>query len=183
MNEENSNCCNPTEELDPSLEMQAKAEEEITSLKEQLQVKEGQTEELFQRLQRLQQDFDNFRRRTQKEKEELVQTAEASLVETLLPVIDNFERAIQTSSGDEGAFREGIEMIIKQMQKILNDAGLEPVEAVGSIFDPNLHEAVMVAEEESCQENTVVEELQKGFLFAGKVLRPAAVKVSSKKTK
>lgn len=183
MNEENGNCCNPAEEPGPSLEMLAKAEEEIAYLKEHLQVKEGQTEELIQRLQRLQLDFDNFRRRTQREKEEFVETAGASLVEILLPVMDNFERAIQASSGDESAFREGIEMIIKQMQKVLSDAGLEPVEAVGSPFDPNLHQAVMVVEEDSCQENTVVEELQKGYLFAGKVLRPAAVKVSSKKTK
>lgn len=171
MNEETGHCCNSAEK-----------DEEIASLKEQLQIKEGQTEELLQRLQRLQADFDNFRRRTQREKEEFVQTAEASLVETLLPVIDNFERATQASSGDEDAFREGIEMIVKQMHKILCDAGLEPIEAVGNPFDPNLHQAVTMVEDDDCQENTVVEELQKGYLFAGKVLRPAAVKVSCKKT-
>jgi molecular chaperone GrpE len=207
VSEEKGNCCNPVDEdspdcccgektpaaennqeqgIDPSAdiasEMLVKAEEEIASLNQQLRTKEAQMDELVQRLQRLQSDFDNFRRRTQREKEEFVQTAAASVVEMLLPVMDNFERASQSSSADEGAFREGIELIFKQLEKVLGDAGLEPVVSVGITFDPNLHQAVFMVEDDSCDENTVVEELQKGYLFAGKVLRPAMVKVSHKST-
>lgn len=161
-----------------SREQLTQFEEEIASLKDRLQTKEGQVEELLSRLQRLQSDFDNFRKRTQREKEELEQTAAASLVQTLLPVVDNFERAAQAAPGDEPAFREGIGMILKQLEKVLADAGLESISSVGSPFDPNFHQAVFVVEDDSCEENTVVEELQKGYLFAGRVLRPAMVKVS-----
>jgi len=203
VNEEKDNCCNSTEgdcstgcdenifeekqekqdsPAEASIEKLAEAEKEIASLKEQLHVRESQVQELMQRLQRLQSDFDNFRKRTNREKEEFIQTAAASLVEEILPVLDNFERATQTSAGDEAGFREGIEMIFKQLEKVLVDAGLKKVEAIGNPFDPNLHQAVVMVEDDSCEENTVVGELQKGYLFADKVLRPAMVKVSRKST-
>jgi|LFRM01.2.fsa_nt_gb molecular chaperone GrpE len=159
-----------------------KLEEEISNLKESLQNKDSQIEELIGRLKRLQADFDNFKRRTQREKEEMVQTAASSVMESLLPVLDNFQRATQVNGGEEVSFREGIEMIIKQLEKSLRESGLEPIECVGSPFDPNFHEAVFMVEDDSVDENTVVEEVQKGYIFGGKVLRPAMVKVSRKST-
>lgn len=158
----------------------AEAEGKIADLREQLGVKESNLEEMVSRLQRLQADFDNFKRRTQREKEEFVQSAASALVENLLPVLDNFERAAATAVGDEAAFREGIGMIVKQLEKALGDAGLEPVNATNSPFDPNLHQAVFMVQDDSYEDNTVVEELQKGYLFAGKVIRPSMVKVSCK---
>lgn len=202
VDEERDNCCSSTEEdcsacdenllqkdadeqdtlPDNPVEMLAEAKKEIASLEEQLHIKEGQVQELQQRFQRLQSDFDNFRKRTNREKEEFVQTAAASLIESILPVMDNFERAAQASTGGEAAFREGIEMIFKQLEKILFDAGLEKVDAIGNPFDPSLHQAVAMVEDDSCEDNTVVGEFQKGYLFAGRVLRPAMVKVSRKST-
>lgn len=158
----------------------AEAESKIADLRDQLEVKESNLEEMIARFQRLQADFDNFKRRTEREKEEFVQSAAAALVERLLPVLDNFERAAATAVGDEAAFREGIGMIVKQLEKVLEDAGLEPVDALNSPFDPNLHQAVFMVQDDRYEDNTVVEELQKGYLFAGKVIRPSMVKVSCK---
>ena len=155
-------------------------EEVLALLRERLYAKEAQVEELLGRLQRLQADFENYRRRTQREKEETVKTAAASLVETLLPVMDNFQRAAQVRGGDEESFRKGIEMILKQLEKSLGDAGMEAIDAVGHQFDPNFHQAVLMVEEDSYEDNTVIEELQKGYIFGGKVLRPSMVKVSRK---
>lgn len=157
-----------------------KIEDELALVKERLSTKEAQVEELLGRLQRLQADFENFRKRTQKEKEELTRTANASLMENLLPVIDNFARALQAKVGEEEAFRKGIEMIFRQLEKVLGDAGLEPIDSLGRLFDPNIHQAVFMVEDDTCEENTVVEELQKGYVLGGKVLRPAMVKVSRK---
>lgn len=157
-----------------------KIKEERELLEEQLRLKESQMEEMISRFQRLQADFENFRKRTQKEKEEMRDTAAAALVEALLPVFDNFDRAVNAPASDDLSFREGVKMIFKQFQQVLADAGLEPIECVGTIFDPNFQQAVFRAEDDSLEENTVIEELQKGFMFGGKVLRPAMVKVSCK---
>jgi len=157
-----------------------KIKEEYGLLEEQLRLKESQMEEVISRFQRLQADFENFRKRTQKEKEEMRDTAAAALVEALLPVFDNFDRAVNAPASDDLSFREGVKMIFKQFQQVLEEAGLEPIECVGTIFDPNYQQAVFRGEDDSLEENTVIEELQKGFIFGGKVLRPAMVKVSCK---
>ncbi len=168
------------EQLAAAKKQLAEGDVKIAELKTLLQVKESNQEELLARLQRLQADFDNFRRRTQREKEEIVETASISLVEQLLPVLDNFDRAGATEAGDEAAFREGMTMIVNQLKSVLGEAGLEPCHAVGCPFDPNLHHAVLMVNDDSYEDNTVVEELQKGYLFSGKVIRPAMVKVSCK---
>ena len=157
-----------------------KAQEQLAQMKQQLSLKDAQMEELLSRFQRLQADFENFRKRTQKEKEEMLQTAAASLVEKILPVMDNFQRAANAAGAEEESFREGVEMIFKQLEKTLSDAGLQQLDCVGKPFDPNLQQAVFRVEDDNLEENTVVEELQKGYLFAGKVIRPSMVKVSCK---
>jgi len=141
---------------------------------------EGMLEEYKNRLLRSQADFDNFRRRTQREKEELVKFASAELIIRLLPVLDNFERAIAAakSSGDFEALAKGVDMIHRQLLQVLEQEGLKPMETVGQPFNPEFHEAVMRVESGEYEEGTVVEELQRGYMLKDRVIRPAMVKVS-----
>ncbi|MGG6314074.1 nucleotide exchange factor GrpE [Paenibacillus macerans] len=140
----------------------------------------AENEEYQQRLLRTQADFDNFRRRTVKEKEELGKYASAKLITELLPVIDNFERAL--SSAGEGtensSYAKGVEMIFRQLDGVLKAEGLTPMEAEGQPFNPEFHQAIMQVESEDYEEGIVVEVVQKGYLLKDKVLRPAMVKVS-----
>ncbi|WP_296975186.1 nucleotide exchange factor GrpE [Thermobacillus sp. ZCTH02-B1] len=141
---------------------------------------ESRLEEYRNRLLRSQADFDNFRRRTQREKEELVQFASAGLITRLLPVLDNFERAIAAAkaSGDFEALAKGVDMIYRQLFQVLEQEGLKPMETVGQPFNPEFHEAVMRVESDEHEEGTVVEELQRGYILKDRVIRPAMVKVS-----
>ncbi|MGN7765252.1 nucleotide exchange factor GrpE [Paenibacillus sp. 22594] len=137
-------------------------------------------EEYQGRALRVQADFDNFRRRTQKEKEELAQYATAKLVGELIPVLDNFERAIATApaSPEFEAFNKGVNMIFQQLEGVLKSEGLAAMESVGQPFNPEYHQAIMQVESEEHEEGIVTEEVQKGYLLKDKVLRPAMVKVS-----
>jgi len=155
-------------------------EEKVLTLEAELKQSKDQANEYFTHLQRLQADFDNYRKRTQKEKEETVRYAAERIVEAMLPILDNFERAINSTRANQdfNAFSQGVEMIFKQMQNTLAKEGLTAIEAVGQTFDPNLHEAVLQVDSEDYPENTVVEELQKGYYLKEKVLRPSMVKVS-----
>ncbi|MGU3470014.1 nucleotide exchange factor GrpE [Paenibacillus sp. D51F] len=139
-----------------------------------------QAEEHQQRYLRAQADFDNFRRRTQKEKEELAQYASSKLLTQLLPVVDNFERALAAAagSGDSDSLAKGVDMIFRQLQGVLEQEGLKAMEAVGSPFNPEFHQAIMQVESDEHEEGIVVEEVQKGYILKDKVLRPAMVKVS-----
>ncbi|NGM81844.1 nucleotide exchange factor GrpE [Paenibacillus sp. 7124] len=132
------------------------------------------------RLLRVQADYDNFRRRTLKEKEDLAQYATSKLVTELLPVLDNFERALATApAGEEsGAFSKGVNMIFRQLEGVLKSEGLTPMETVGQPFNPEFHQAIMQVESDEYEEGIVTEEVQKGYLLKNKVLRPAMVKVS-----
>ena len=132
-------------------------------------------------MQRLQADFDNYRKRTQKEKTELIKYASERLVGDLLPVLDNFDRAVSAAkvNPDFTSFSQGVEMILRQMQTALSKEGLKAMEAVGQPFDPNLHDAVLRVDSEEYPENTVVEEVQKGYYLKEKLLRPCMVKVSN----
>ncbi len=141
---------------------------------------QAENEEYQQRLLRAQADFDNFRRRTLKEKEELGKYASAKLITELLPVIDNFERAISSAgeSADTSSYAKGVEMIFRQLEGVLKAEGLTAMEAEGTPFNPEFHQAIMQVESEEYEEGTVVEVVQKGYLLKDKVLRPAMVKVS-----
>ncbi|GFN30312.1 nucleotide exchange factor GrpE [Paenibacillus xylaniclasticus] len=142
---------------------------------------ERQVEEHQQRYLRAQADFDNFRRRTIKEREELAQYATMKLLNQLLPVIDNFERAIAAAkqNSDFEALSKGVDMISRQFIQVLEQEGLKSMEAVGQPFDPEYHQAVMQEQSEEHEAGIVLEELQKGYMLKDKVLRPAMVKVSS----
>lgn len=145
----------------------------------ELETLRKQADENLERYLRVQADFDNFRRRSRQEKEDFAKYASSKLVEQLLPVLDNFERAIQSSkdSKDFDSLLKGIEMTFRQLDQVLEQEGLKRMEAAGQPFNPEYHQAIMQVESEEHEEGTVVEELQKGYLFKDKVLRPAMVKV------
>jgi len=147
-----------------------------------LSLKEKELEEAKDKLLRLHADFDNFRKRTQKEKEEWYQYASVGVLEKLLPVVDNFERALSSldkQSEEVQGLLAGVKMIYRQLVETMQKEGLEPICAVGESFDPNLHEAIMqVPPEEGQKDGQVVEELRKGYRFKDKVLRPTMVKVA-----
>ncbi|GIO98012.1 nucleotide exchange factor GrpE [Paenibacillus lautus] len=133
-----------------------------------------------QRTLRVQADFDNFRRRTQKEKEDLGKYASSKLITELLPVIDNFERALQASEENPEfeSFSKGVNMIFRQLESVLATEGLTAMKSVGEPFNPEYHQAIMQVESDEYEEGIVVEEVQKGYMLKDKVLRPAMVKVS-----
>lgn len=151
---------------------------DIKRLKTELEEKDRLLEESTDRLKRLQADFDNFRRRTRLEKEELSNVVAQALILELLPVLDNFERAmVSGTTQDAAALRSGVEMIYRQFFNALEKNGLTPIQAKGESFNPERHEAVMRVEDSDKEEGTIVEELQKGYLVRGKVIRPSMVKV------
>jgi len=155
--------------------------EKNLTLETELVMAKAKAEDHYGQLQRLQADFDNYRKRTQKEKAELIKYASERLVADLLPVLDNFDRAVSAAkvNPDFTSFSQGVEMILRQMQTALSKEGLKAMDTVGQPFDPNLHEAVLRVASEEHPENTVVEELQKGYYLKEKVLRPCMVKVSN----
>lgn len=148
---------------------------------EELEQYKAKAEECFNQLQRLQADFDNYKKRTQKEKTEIIKYASERLIKDLLPVLDNFERAVEAAkvNPDFASFSQGVSMILRQLQDVLGKEGLRPMEAIGQPFDPNLHEAVHRVDSEEHSENIIVEELQKGYFLKEKVLRPGMVTVSN----
>lgn len=143
--------------------------------------KDAQIEELQDRLKRQMAEFDNFRKRTEKEKAAMYEIGAKDIIEKILPVLDNFERGLAAVPEDEkgSSFAEGIEKIYKQFVKTLEDAGVETIEAVGQQFDPNLHNAVMHVEDEKYGENEIAMELQKGYKYRGSVVRHSMVQVAN----
>lgn len=152
------------------------SEEEKTNEKPSPEQKK--IEDLEDRVKRQMAEFENFRKRTEKEKADSFDRGSREVFQKILPVIDNFERGLsQAQEGD--AFADGMKMIYKQLTKILSDMGLEVIETDGKEFDPNLHNAVMHVEDEELGENIIVEELQKGYQYHGIVVRPSMVKVAN----
>lgn len=139
-------------------------------------------EELMGRLLRLQADFDNFRKRSRTEREEIIAYAASDLVCKLLPVIDNLDRACASAEAAAGGIAEGVAMITRQLKELLEREGLQPIECKGKPFDPNYHDAVMSEESSDHPPDTVVDELQKGYMLKDKLLRPSMVKVSVNKS-
>ena len=125
-------------------------------------------------------EFENYRRRTEKEKQAMFETGAKSVIEKLLPVVDNFERGLGALKEEEkGAFSDGMQMIYKQLMDELEKLEVKPIEAVGKEFDPNLHNAVMHVDDEELGENVVAEELQKGYMYRETVVRHSMVKVAN----
>lgn len=145
----------------------------------ELEAKEAKIAELTDKLMRTMAEFDNYRKRTEKEKSMMFDMGVKSLLEKILPVVDNFERGLAsiTKEDKNSSFVQGIELIYKQLMTILDEIGLKPIEAIGKEFDPNYHNAVMHGEDENLGANIVAEEFQKGYTYHDMVVRHSMVKV------
>ena len=143
--------------------------------------KDEKIEELTDRLTRQMAEFDNFRKRTDKEKSQMYEIGAKDIIEKILPVVDNFERGIASVPEEEKSnpFAEGMEKIYKQLMTTLEEIGVKPIEAVGQEFDPDFHNAVMHVEDEEVGENIITEEFQKGYLYRDSVVRHSMVKVAN----
>lgn len=149
-----------------------------------LETKEAEIKELNEKILRIHADFDNYRKRAQREKEEWIKYSSLDLIDKLLPVIDNLERAAESLEQQDENIKKifaGIEMIYRQLMEVLGEEGLKKIECLGKVFDPQFHEAMMQVEAEEGQEdNEIVEELRKGYCFKDRVVRPTMVKVAKK---
>lgn len=150
------------------------APEDVDTLREKYEAELAEKENRYLRLQA---DFENFRRRTRQEKEELAAVVTQNLLKDMLPFLDNFERALAAEGSDEGGLRAGVEMMYKQMVEALKKEGLEYIETKDKPFDPNFHQAVMRVEDAEKEDGTIVAELQKGYMVKGRVIRPSMVQV------
>lgn len=158
----------------------SKAAGEDTASQGKADKKDALIEELNDKLKRQLAEFENFRNRTEKEKSSMYDMGAKSVIEKLLPVVDNFERAMDAAGSDhKDSFAQGVEMIYKQLMTALTDMGVTPIDAVGKPFDPELHNAVMHVDDEAYGEQEVVEEMQKGYLFHETVVRHSMVKVAN----
>ncbi len=143
--------------------------------------KDEKIDELTDRLTRQMAEFDNFRKRTEKEKSQMYEIGAKDIIEKILPVVDNFERGLASMPEDEKStpFAEGMEKIYKQLMTTLDSIGVKPIEAVGKEFDPDFHNAVMHVEDEELGENIIAEEFQKGYTYRDSVVRHSMVKVAN----
>lgn len=152
------------------------AGEHVAELQRQLEEKTQLASEYLDRLQRLTADFDNFRRRAQKEKEDLATYGAEQFLKSVLPVLDNLERALAVT----GDVRAGVELTARMLRETLAKAGVQPIPAQGELFNPEVHMAVAVDAEADAPEDTIVDELQTGYRLGDRVLRPSMVKVAKK---
>ena len=155
-------------------ESEETAPEDADAIREKYEAELAEKENRYLRLQA---DFENFRRRTRQEKEELAAVVTQNLLKDLLPFLDNFERALAAGGNDEGGLRAGVEMMYKQLVEALKKEGLEYIETKDKPFDPNFHQAVMRVEDSEKEDGTIVAELQKGYMAKGRVIRPSMVQV------
>ncbi|MBN6205991.1 nucleotide exchange factor GrpE [Ralstonia pickettii] len=168
-----------SEEAVEVLDAETESDEEINESDSETEKLKQEKDEVYNRLLRLQAEYDNFKRRTQKEKEAERKYKAQDIVTAILPVLDNFERALQVEKTEATAgIIDGITMVYRQLQDALKNNGVEAIETEGQEFDPNLHHAVMQVEEDEIESNHIVEELQKGYLLKDRVIRPAMVKVN-----
>jgi molecular chaperone GrpE len=161
--------------------------EEIRDLKSKLDLKTGEAEENYDRLLRVSAEFENYKKRTAREMADFKKYANQSLLRELLPIIDNLELAIKAAAeskdGTDVCLLDGVELTRKEILKVFENFHVEPIDALGKPFDPNFHEAVMREESDEHPENTVVNELQKGYLMHDRLLRPSMVVVAMPKNK
>lgn len=150
--------------------------------KEKKDKRDEKIDELTDLLKRNMAEFDNFRKRTEKEKSAMYEIGAKSIIEKLLPIVDNFERGLATVSEEEkekDSFANGMDLIYKQILKLFEDLGVEVIETEGKEFDPNLHNAVMHIEDENLGENVIAQEFQKGYTYKGTVIRHSMVQVAN----
>ena len=169
------------EEEDSEAGDEDKKDKKLFKRKQKKDKKDEQIEELMDKLTRQMAEFDNFRKRTEKEKSAMYEVGAKDIIEKILPVIDNFERGLDavTEEQKNDSFVTGMEMIYKQIMTTLEGVGVKVIEAVGQEFNPDLHNAVMHVEDEEVGENIIVEEFQKGYTYRDSVVRHSMVKVAN----
>ena len=172
MSEENKN-----EEIVEEVK-NAEEKDELTKLKDTILLQKGQLEDQEDRLKRLMAEFDNFKKRSSKEREGLYNSLISDIFTTLLPVIDNLEKAVSVKTEDE-AYKQGVELVLKQFKEVLTANGVQEIEAVGMPFDPEVHEAVGMVTDETLGEKTIKEEYRKGYKIGSKVIRHSMVVVAN----
>ena len=170
-----------TEESQDTKERESKEKKKFFAKKEKKDKKDEKIEELTDRLTRQMAEFDNFRKRTEREKSQMYEIGAKDIIEKILPVIDNFERGLAAvpEESKEDPFVEGMEKIYKQIMTTLEGVGVKPIEAVGQEFNPDFHNAVMHVEDEEAGENIITEEFQKGYMYHDSVVRHSMVKVAN----
>ena len=169
---------NKNEEIQDEEEIEEQELSEETKLKDTILLQKEQIEEQEDRLKRLMAEFDNFKKRSQKEREGLYNSLISDIFTSLLPVIDNLEKAVESQTQDE-AYKQGVELVLKQFKDVLKSNGVEEIETVGQIFDPELHEAVGTVVDENLGEKEIKEEYRKGYKIGSKVIRHSMVVVAN----
>ena len=179
--EEQTDAAEETEKEEAIEESEDKKKEGGKFFKKKKDKKDEKIEELNDKYTRLFAEFDNFRKRSEKEKTAMFEVGAKSIIEKILPIIDSFERGLATVPEEEkgSGFAEGMDKVYKQLVTSLEEAGVKQIEALGQEFDPNLHNAVMYIEDESFGENVVAEEFQKGYMYRENVVRHSMVKVAN----
>jgi len=169
-----------TQKLKEKKEIIKKLQDKLLETKKIAQEKENLSKEYLEHLKRLQADFENYKKRQEKKKKEFIEFANEELINKLLSIVDNLERALDSTKNENSieAISQGINNILKEFHDILNKEGVRPIKAIGHKFDPYKHEAVMSFETDKYLEDTVTEEFRKGYYIRSKVLRPAMVKVA-----
>lgn len=160
-----------------TVETEETKETEETATETEENPLQAKYDELYDKHLRTLAEYDNYKRRTQKEKDGIYLTAQVDVVESLLPVLDNLERAVEAA--EDSPMKEGVQMIVKQLLETLSKLGVSEIEAVGKPFDPNLHNAVMHIEDETVGEQMIVEQFAKGYMMKDKVIRYSMVKVAN----
>ena len=170
-----------TEAKTEESEEDKKSEKKLFGKKNKKDKKDEKVEELTDRLTRQMAEFDNFRKRTDKEKSQMYEVGAKDIIEKILPVVDNFERGLDAVKEEEkdDPFVQGMEKVYKHLMTTLEEIEVKPIEAVGKEFDPNLHNAVMHVEDENFGENIVAEEFQKGYTYRDSIVRHSMVKVAN----
>jgi molecular chaperone GrpE len=174
---------NPAE-LDPEHELPASDENpegtasSASAQSGELEKLKAERDSLIDRLARLQAEFENARKRTAREQQEFREYAVADALKALLPTLDSFERALQTSASDKSEFRSGVDLIYKQLQDALVKLGLRPIPSTGEPFDPHLHQAIEMVDTREAEDHHVLEELQRGYKLKERLLRPSMVRVA-----
>lgn len=170
-----------TEAKTEESEEDKKSEKKLFGKKNKKDKKDEKIEELTDRLARQMAEFDNFRKRTEKEKSQMYEVGAKDIIEKILPVVDNFERGLDAVPEEkkEDPFIQGMEKVYKQFMTVLESVEVKPIEALGNQFDPNFHNAVMHVEDENFGENEVAEEFQKGYMYRDSVVRHSMVKVAN----
>lgn len=171
----------PIEDEVDAEEAEEPTKEKTKFFKKKKDERNEKIEELSDKLLRQMAEFDNFRKRTEKEKSAMYEIGAKDIIEKLLPVVDNFERGFSAVAEEdkEDAFVTGMEMVYKQLMTMLEGVGVKPIEAVGQEFNPDLHNAVMHVEDETVGDNIIVEEFQKGYTYRDSVVRYSMVKVAN----